>query len=524
MKLWQAFLDTWQQPQGFFFWTSAILLITGITLFLILGLRRKKMLGFTASQFFAFFFFLATFVCLFATYYYSMPSDNSEIIHIRKRGWESVLAAFQHSMRLFVLDGDYRLFTLDVAAWGKPLSRIYAIYGGVLYLIAPLTTFTFLLTFFKNLKARFFYFLCRIFRRQLHIFSELNESTVALAHSLRKEAHWDPIVFTDVTDKKEEENMELIDKAKEMGAILFRRDLEDLNHGKRLEKLKRTFYLISEDEAEKLRHARHIIDTYDTPTTTLYLFSDSVSTKAFIQALSPRNAPAEEKQEEKKLQIIRINDIRFLIYNELDKNGMELFHNAMPAGTRRVISAVLVGLGRYGREMLKALLWYCQLPDYELHVTAFDENPNAESRIRTFCPGGKLRSDGDMRYRISVHSVRTGTLEFEKELERVVLQERMTYGFVCLGDDEMNLTVATDLCRIAGRHGCYPTVKAIVYNSDLVKRLPRPRANDAEKKKNRPQIIGDIESFYSKETVLNSTLITLAKNIHTSWNTTVSLE
>ena len=493
---------------------SLALLGVGFLVFIIFGgLFHWK----GASGFFSILFFISAWLCLFSSYYYS--TGGSDIDHIRGSFWESILAALQHAMRLFVVDGDFRLYTIDVET--LPMARGYVLLGAVYYALAPLFTFTFLLTFFKNLKARLFYFVARTFGRRLHIFSELNESTVALAKSLRKgPLHWNTIIFTDVTDKKEEENMELIEKARSMGAILFRRDLEGLNHGKLLP-LKRTFYLISEDEAEKLRHARHIIKKYDRKRTTLYLFSDSVSTKAFIKSLSPRNVPQTEKRKEKKLKIIRINDIRFLVYNELDKNGLEMLKNANPVDGKRVISAVIVGLGRYGREMLKALLWYCQLPGYELHVNAFDEDPNAKSHILTFCPGNKLCAEGDMRYNIEVHTVRTGTKAFEDALANVVTKERMTYGFVCLGDDEMNLTVATDLCRIAGRESCYPTVKAIVYNSDLTKHLPKPDSDDPQQKKNRPHIIGDIESFYDQKTVLNSELIELARNIHTSWNTTI---
>ena len=495
-------------------WISLSLLVIGFAVFIVFGgiFHRKG-----ASGFFSIVFFISAWLCLFSSYYYS--TGGSDIDYIRESFWESFLASLQHTMRLFVVDGDFRLYTVDVAT--LEMSRAYVLLGAVYYALAPLFTFTFLLTFFKNLKARLFYLIARTFGRRLHVFSELNESTVALAKSLRKGPfHWNTVVFTDVTDKKEEENMELIEKARGMGAILFRRDLESLNHGKLLP-LKRTFYLISEDEAEKLRHARHIIKKYDRKRTTLYLFSDSISTKAFIKSLSPENVPKAEKRKEKKLKIIRINDIRFLIYHELDENGLEMLKNANPVDGKRVISAVIVGLGRYGREMLKALLWYCQLPGYELHVNAFDENPNAESRIRTFCPGGELRSDGDMRYSIQVHTVRTDTKAFEDALARVATEERMTYGFVCLGDDEMNLAVATDICRIAGRKGCYPTVKAIVYNSDLVKHLPKPDGKDLKQKKNRPHIIGDIESFYDRKTVLNSELIELARNIHTSWNTTI---
>ena len=115
-----------------------------------------------------------------------------------------------------------------------------------------------------------------------HVFSELNEKTLALATNIRNDKKpllgFIPrvrIVFTDIIDKREEPSLDLIEGAERIGAILFRKDLESVRfrHFWSIKSL--TFYLISEDEPEKIRHTQNIIEKYDRyKKVNLFVFSD----------------------------------------------------------------------------------------------------------------------------------------------------------------------------------------------------------------------------------------------------------
>ena len=45
------------------------------------------------------------------------------------------------------------------------------------------------------------------------------------------------------------------------------------------------------------------------------------------------------------------------------------------------ISALILGVGRLGTEMLKALTWYCQMDNYQFKVNAFDIEESTKDRI-----------------------------------------------------------------------------------------------------------------------------------------------
>lgn len=533
--------------------------------------------------------------------------------------WRAILSACQHAIRLFAFDGGY-MELLDEVIPRLPSSTLqmwYTVILALFYVVAPFLTFGVVLSVFKNFFAYVRYYLG--FWKYTHVFSELNEKTLALAKNImqrerrerREKKGFHPfskerIVFTDVLDREDEEGIELIEEAKTLGAILFSKDIELIRY-RRLHSLRQiTFYLISEDEEEKIRHAEGLIKTYrNCSQTKLYLFSDNVVSKTFLDSYS------EHERQEMRLEVVRVNDIRALIYHNLDENGLELFENAKQYndGTRE-ICAVVVGLGRYGMETIKALLWYSQLPGYRVKITAFDEREEAPSIFLAACPSIVLDRDmnsrGDMRYSITIKKAVFGTDDFLSAIEAL---EDTTYVFVCLGDDNQNLAAAVSIRSRLMKKGIVPDIDTVVYDSSLKNRMDAvwevqssvAGLSDGKQKKNRTKehstygesfslaedcdvskalsaekrnarkkrkdarreqaeqrkiarrdfkgikhtlegdrseaatktvraireknvehinIIGDLDSFYSEETVINSQLIQEGLEVHRRWNIT----
>ena len=100
---------------------------------------------------------------------------------------------------------------------------------------------------------------------------------------------------------------------------------------------------------------------YDKADTTLRLFSCDKRSELLMASKTTKHIKA-----------IRVDDIQSLIYHNLYEEGKFLFDGAREVDGKKVISAVIVGLGLYGREMLKALSWFCQMDGYALKITAFD--------------------------------------------------------------------------------------------------------------------------------------------------------
>ena len=118
---------------------------------------------------------------------------------------------------------------------------------------------------------------------------------------------------------------------------------------------------------------------------------------------------------------------------------------------RFTISALLLGLGQYGTEMLKALAWFGQMDGYDLRLTAVDARPNARELFTYRCPELMDRQHngrcipGEAQYDIRIHAgMRLESREF---LELVQTLPQLTYVFVALGSDTRNIEAAVRLRR-----------------------------------------------------------------------------
>ena len=66
---------------------------------------------------------------------------------------ETLFISIHNTIRLFVVDGDYDFITEQLVGLSKFTYRAYSLYFAVLYVLAPIFTFGFALSFFKNISA-----------------------------------------------------------------------------------------------------------------------------------------------------------------------------------------------------------------------------------------------------------------------------------------------------------------------------------------------------------------------------------
>ena len=461
--------------------------------------------------------------------------------------WVSaVLMSFQHALRLFALDGDFGDVIMHLQTAHADASQYYAAFGAFLCFLAPLLTFTLLLSFLKNFSAKVYYTVH--FLRATHVFSELNEKSLAMAKSLAKHhkvqfndsvyngwifltrplrrkkkraaqvkatfgkgrinATVPPlpekprrdsraylilsilaapfrfltrplIVFTDVLDKHEEEHYELISEARKINALLFRKDLGSIHFRFRFSVWRHlSFYLISEDEPEKIRHATHIISRFDYRNAKLYVFSDNVECQLLL-------SPVETKH----LTVKRINDIQALVYHNIDRHGLRLFRHAQAAHFKKygrkskerpTITVVVVGLGQYGMEMLRALFWYCQSigSQFRLDIHAFDERKDIASRLHALCPDlNEARTnkpeEGGNQYEEdfypTIHGgIKVDSNEFSEEIQKI---GDANLVFVGLGTDELNISTAIHIRSLYEKMERKPDIETVVYDSNISKKM-----------------------------------------------------
>lgn len=452
-------------------------------------------------------------VALFIPIYY-------EIFHANRGGiFETVLISIHNMIRLFVVDGEFEFIISRLDGVSEIIHKIYTIVFSVLFVLAPVLTFGFVLSFFKNVSAYKRYI--THYNSDVYIFSELNEKSLTLAKSLHNnDSKKSLFVFTDVFEKEEEQSYELIEKAKELGAICFKKDIITIDFSFHSSKNALSFFAIGENQSENISQALKIIDKLKyRDNTNLYVFSTQVEAEILLaNAFENRKDDTEDKKI--SIKVRRVNEVQSLINRNLYENGFgKIFSSAHQdeRGVKR-INAVIIGMGQHGTEMTKALSWFCQMDGYEVKINSFDKDKNAKEKFFSLCPelmsfSGKTDIPGEAKYTISIHSeIDVDTTTFDNIIENL---PRTTYVFVALGNDEKNISVAVKLRAIFERKKYTPVIQAIVYNSEKKDAL-----TDIKNFKGLPyniDFIGDMKSSYSEEVILDSDVEEEALKRHMKW-------
>lgn len=420
---------------------------------------------------------------------------------------KTVLMSIHNSIRFFVVDIDYFFIAENIPAdiWVR---GIYSVFSALLCLTAPLLTFGFILSFFKNLSA-YLKYLSSYFK-DVYIFSELNEKSITLASDIKANNKKAAIVFTDVFDDKGELSYELTEKAKTLGSVLFKKDILAVRFGAHSSSRKIYFLVMGENENENLSQALGLISTYGKmDNTNLYVFSNRIESELMLTHV-----------EETGMRVRRINETRSLINRLLYENGKEVFDTAREqTDGKKLISALIVGMGRHGTEMIKALSWFCQMAGYRVEINAFDKDSLAEDKFSAQCP--ELMSpryngvyvEGEAQYKITIHSgIDVETATFANEIYKLT---DTTYVLCTLGSDEMNIKTSVNLRMLFERMKIKPKILSIVYQSKAKEMLSgisnyRGQPYDIE-------FIGDIKSSYSENVVIDSELEERALARHLKW-------
>lgn len=424
---------------------------------------------------------------------------------------KQVLLSFHNAIRLFIVDGEFSIVSDHLAGVDGWIAPVYSVYAAILFVTAPFLTFGFVLSFFKNMSAYRRYFLG--FFRDAYVFSALNDKSYALAKSLKKNHAKCVIIFTNVFETNDETSYEIIERARRIGAICFRKDIQTINFKVHSRKASLTFFAIGEEEIENVDSALKLIDAYrERDNSNLYVFANRTESDLLLTSSNKG-----------VIKVRRVNDIRSLVNRILYEEGGRIFASAsnIEQSEKRRISAVIIGLGQYGTMMMKSLPWFCQMDGYEVVIHAFDHDENAEDRFSVQCPElmdsryNGTRIDGEAWYDIKIHSgVNIDSTAFLREVSKI---PQPTYVFVALGNDEQNIQSAVSLRSLFERLHWHPIIQTVVYST-----AEKEALRDADNFKGQKydiEFIGDLDTFYSEEVIINSELEAEALKRHLRWGT-----
>ena len=482
-------------------------LIAVIAVLLINKSRREKGPKWSVFRFLFAGVFLASFVMFLPV---QIEIAGTTLFDVER----AVVLSVFHAIQMLAAGGEFKLITENMTTCAASLQVWYQGWAAVLFAVTPVFSFGFVLSLFKNLSAHFLYGIA--FFKDTYVFSELNERSLALARDIKKNSQSGErrrpvaIVFNDVFEDDKESTYELIDAAKQLGAICFKKDILAVNYRFHSPNKSIYFYTIGVNETENLNQTLKLIDLYrDRENTRIYVFSIKIESELLLAVV-----------DKGQIKVHRINEVRSLVNRELYERGHVLFDTARVSedGTKK-ISAIVVGMGNHGTEMVKALAWYGQMDGYSLEIHAFDRDPLAEEKFVALAP--ELMSPqfngqnipGEAQYRITIHpDTDVTTRTFAKAIEEIT---DATYVFVALGNDDVNINTAVALRTYFERMKIKPIIQAVVYNAQQKKALEgitnyRKQAYDI-------QFIGDTESSYTEKVIMESDLEGEALERHRKW-------
>ena len=382
---------------------------------------------------------------------------------------KAILYATHCAMRTFVIDMDFaEIYNAFSNADGvftdisDSVRRIYLAHASVMFVAAPALTAVGILSFFKDMFAGLRF--STSLKRRVHYFSELNPKSLALAINVLAEKRtlrhpFKPmVVFFDVQDVEEVEGVDIVHQAKRLGAICFRKDICDANLLDGLLSFflptERKFYFISEDEDKSVRQALELIricrpkDRVNNGKTQFYVFATTEESGLLLEAADHGDMKERRINEKRNLVLnILTNEPIFNRYESRVVKATD--KKADGVRLERHVNVLIVGGGRYGTELVKALCWCSQIPGYYIHIHVFDREDNADKRLRAVAPAlmdnSGCTAPGLPHYEIKVYGgINVKDSSF---IEKIGEIGTINLAFITLGDDSANVNTAIILRR-----------------------------------------------------------------------------
>ena len=458
-------------------------------------------------------FFFTALVIVAPVIYLSSFTEDMLFARIIK----SAISAIVYATKAFGFGSD--IGTVDAIVMNPDLvnpilGNIYSVYASLLFFGMPLLSAGFILSFFKNVSAYIRYILVR--KGEIYYLSELNERSLALAKNLLSADGTKPtVIFFSVKNGDDPK----IEEAKKIGAIRFSKDITKIGLKHNTKGLVRKFYLISDNEDKNVKSALVLINNcrndsaYNTSNTSFYVFSTTIDSEVML-----------DSADNGEMTVRRVNESKNIALNTL-LNEKEIFTNYIDHDGLKVVNALILGGGNLGVELMKALCWCGQLPDYQINIHVVDKDKKIDKKIKALMPELIARSGvyepGECYYTINTYpDIDVFNSDFVDLLERI---GKLSVAFVSLGDDQLNVAASMQLRREMGRlnfnHGNpIPSIYAVVYNiikNDIIVKnggLKCLGTNDYGIK-----FIGDIRTRYSTEVIEHKELEETGMKIHLSW-------
>ena len=477
-----------------FFFLSVLSLALTIIIIVILNKNKKRFIIKMNILFFgsAFALFL-----LFIPIFIDSRSESflSEVT--------AVLMSINRTLRAFSLtDID---FMNESHKSTVSIYNIYSFYMSLLCFFCPFLSIGYLLSFFTRIREKIRFSLC--FFKDIYVFSELNPKSIALSQDISANDPKAHIIFTGVNDESRKANNNLYQEAENINATCFSKNILAIKFNHHSNAAKIYFFTLKDDITANLMDSYSLIEKYKMRRNThLYAFSDSIESEIVLSDI-----------DKGEIQVRRVDECKTIINHFMYEKGINILRSAVELddGTKQ-ISAVLIGLGKAGSGLLKALAWYGQMDGYRIKITAFDKEPHIADKLKAKCPEllseefNGVHIEGEAEYEIKIcPGMDVFTKSFADSVSAVT---DATFVFVALGNDSINVETAVDMRKLFERVGVKPYITAILNDSE--KRRVLKNARNFKTEPYDIDFIGDWKYIYSKNVIMNSELEEAALRSH----------
>ena len=364
-------------------------------------------------------------------------------------------------------------------------------------------------------------------KNTLYLISFLNECSYTLAKSIIMQKEQSVVVFTNISGDRSIYNG-LDKKALRLGCKLLSEDICNIPLRKLSSHKLTRLILINPDESVNLTVALNLAEIYkDKIPAEIYVFASSKESECLLDSVDKGG----RHDVIPPLKIRRVNIVRNQIYLDLINNS--LFEAAIEEYNEKIISVLIVGLGHYGMEMLKSVLWCGQMAGYVLRVTVIDESPDAEERFYMQCPGirerGTQPQNGEDYYEITFHSgINVQSETFYNIIKSI---PNTTLVFVALGNEQMSFETALTLRTIfsgiridEGKKPAHsqsdiqkPRITAVINNNQKANLLNQNKLSNFKGQYYNIECIASNDELYSYKNIFASDFEEMALRAHLQW-------
>lgn len=415
----------------------------------------------------------------------------------------SFIMSVMRVIKVFALEQDFITSDIDFGLLPEWFEIIYVLLFNILYLIAPLLTFGFILSFLGNITAYLRLIVSR--RDKVYVFSCVNTRTLTLAEDISKKFRNATIVFCNSEEIEINTKGHIIClkggitevslsflRFANYTTIFMADDDENLNISNTIRFTDR----IKESAGLRKRLAKRKTDDEGID---IYYFSSLKRAGTLLNGIGTSG-----------LRIRRINEVQSVVYNLMYNEPVIEYKNE-----NNEINIAVIGFGNYGEEYVKAAVWSGQHENYKLNINIFDIQ-DVKSSFLVKCPElvetENLSDKDEVSYKLKFFDE---TDIFKTRFENIPEMKSTSAVFIALGDDELNFDATLYLRECFERLKINPKIYTVLTSIGLGEK----DSIDITNHKRQPYNISFIlpEKIYTYENILNVELEKMGKKMYLTW-------